>query len=130
MGAEDLKRFLEDRGKVGGRDSRPPALMRDLYRGVMLGVAAGNALGLPAEGYSREWTRERFPDGLRDVAVAEKQRPWDDDLAQTVLVAEAILERDELTPDDLAEIERAVPAGAAAGSRYAGFAMAELDSER
>ncbi len=36
----------------------------------------------------------------------------------------------ELTPDELAEIERAIPAGAAAGSRYADFAMAELDSER
>jgi aryl-alcohol dehydrogenase-like predicted oxidoreductase len=36
----------------------------------------------------------------------------------------------ELTPDELAEIERAVPPGAAAGSRYAEFAMAELDSER
>jgi len=36
----------------------------------------------------------------------------------------------ELTPDELAEIERAGPPGAAAGSRYAEFAMAELDSER
>ena len=36
----------------------------------------------------------------------------------------------ELTPDDLAEIERAVPAGATAGARCAEFAMVELDSER
>ncbi|SFI74093.1 Predicted oxidoreductase [Amycolatopsis sacchari] len=35
-----------------------------------------------------------------------------------------------LTADDLAEIERAVPAGAAAGDRYAAPMMAELDSER
>ena len=35
-----------------------------------------------------------------------------------------------LSPDDLAAIERAVPAGAAAGSRYAEPLMAELDSER
>jgi aryl-alcohol dehydrogenase-like predicted oxidoreductase len=36
----------------------------------------------------------------------------------------------ELGGADLERIERAVPAGAAAGSRYAEFMMAELDSER
>jgi len=35
-----------------------------------------------------------------------------------------------LTPDDLAQIERAIPAGAAAGDRYAAAQMAHLDSER
>ena len=35
-----------------------------------------------------------------------------------------------LTADDLAEIEKAVPAGAAAGSRYAAEQMAHLDSEK
>ncbi len=36
----------------------------------------------------------------------------------------------ELSPEDLEAIDRAVPAGAAAGSRYAEPMMAELDSER
>jgi aryl-alcohol dehydrogenase-like predicted oxidoreductase len=36
----------------------------------------------------------------------------------------------ELTAEDLARVEAAVPAGAAAGERYAAPAMAELDSER
>ncbi|CBS90617.1 aldo/keto reductase [Azospirillum lipoferum] len=36
----------------------------------------------------------------------------------------------DLTPDDLATIERAVPPGAAAGDRYAPQQMAMLDSER
>ncbi len=36
----------------------------------------------------------------------------------------------ELTPDDLAAIERAVPKDAAAGERYAPAQMANLDSER
>jgi aryl-alcohol dehydrogenase-like predicted oxidoreductase len=36
----------------------------------------------------------------------------------------------ELTADDLARIEHAVPAGAAAGERYAPQAMEDLDSER
>jgi aryl-alcohol dehydrogenase-like predicted oxidoreductase len=35
-----------------------------------------------------------------------------------------------LTPDDFAAIERAVPKGAAAGTRYAAAQMAQLDSER
>jgi aryl-alcohol dehydrogenase-like predicted oxidoreductase len=35
-----------------------------------------------------------------------------------------------LSPDDLAGIEKAIPAGAAAGERYAPFQMATLDSER
>lgn len=35
-----------------------------------------------------------------------------------------------LTPDDLAQIERAVPPGAAAGDRYPAPMMAHLDSER
>jgi aryl-alcohol dehydrogenase-like predicted oxidoreductase len=35
-----------------------------------------------------------------------------------------------LSPDDLAAIERAVPKGAASGSRYPGQAMADLDSEK
>jgi pyridoxine 4-dehydrogenase len=36
----------------------------------------------------------------------------------------------ELTPDDLAQIERAIPADAAAGDRYHAEQMAVLDSER
>jgi aryl-alcohol dehydrogenase-like predicted oxidoreductase len=36
----------------------------------------------------------------------------------------------QLTPEDLVEIERAVPKGAAAGERYAPSQMAVLDSER
>jgi aryl-alcohol dehydrogenase-like predicted oxidoreductase len=35
-----------------------------------------------------------------------------------------------LTPEDLAEIERAMPKGAAAGARYPAAAMGDLDSER
>lgn len=36
----------------------------------------------------------------------------------------------QLTADDLAAIEHAVPKGAAAGERYPSFAMADLDSEK
>jgi aryl-alcohol dehydrogenase-like predicted oxidoreductase len=36
----------------------------------------------------------------------------------------------DLSPEDLARIERAVPAGAAAGERYPTPQMTHLDSER
>jgi hypothetical protein len=36
----------------------------------------------------------------------------------------------KLGPQDIAAIQRAVPKGAAAGSRYPAHAMADLDSER
>jgi hypothetical protein len=36
----------------------------------------------------------------------------------------------ELSADDLAEIECIIPAGAAAGDRYAPAQLAQLDSER
>jgi hypothetical protein len=34
-----------------------------------------------------------------------------------------------LTPEELAQIEQAIPAGAAAGARYPEMQMAHLDSE-
>jgi len=102
VGIEDQKGFLEGSLEAGGGVARSQALMRDRYRGVLLGVAAGNALGLRGEGRSREAIRARFPYGLREVAAEERDRPWDDDLAQTVLLAEALLEQGELDLEDLA----------------------------
>lgn len=72
------------------------------YRGTLLGVAAGNALGLPAEGMSRRAVAARFPGGLAAVSEAECSAPWDDDLAQTVVLAEALLEDPDLDLEDLA----------------------------
>jgi hypothetical protein len=46
-------------------------------------------------------------------------------------LAEAIRAADiVLTPDELTQIEKAVPKGAAAGDRYPAAQMATLDSER
>ena len=73
------------------------------YRGVMLGVAAGNALGIPAEGQSRHAIQRHWHEGLTEVDPAEREQPWDDDLAQTVIVAEALLRSDELNPEWLAQ---------------------------
>ncbi len=77
----------------------------------------------------------------RDVSVAQIAIAWVVAQGEDIIpligarrrdrLAEALGARSiELTPDDLAAIERAVPKGAAAGERYAPAQMASLDSER
>jgi len=63
-------------------------------RGSLLGLAAGNTLGLPTEFlHTPEAIRARFPGGLRDVIRQDTaQSPWDDDLALAVILAEELLE--------------------------------------
>lgn len=98
MGDEELESFF----RTGSPVALPPSRLQDRYRGALIGVAVGNALGIPVEGMSRQTLRARFPDGLREVDPRERHRPWDDDLAQTVLLAEAMLERGGLDLEDLA----------------------------
>ena len=74
-----------------------------LYRGTLLGVAAGNALGIPAEGHSRRSVERSFHGGPSEVDPAELTTAWDDDLAQTAVLAEA-LTAGELDLDDLARL--------------------------
>jgi ADP-ribosyl-[dinitrogen reductase] hydrolase len=82
-------------------DDNREALL-DRYRGVMLGLAAGNALGLPAEGESAHAIRRHFSGGITEISAQERDRPWDDDLAQAALLAEALAESDELDPEAFA----------------------------
>lgn len=90
--------MIDDAGIVrqAGRLSRlvgsgPLApLEEDRARGVLLGLAVGNLLGLPIEGASRESIRGAFPDGVTEIDARERDRPMDDDLAQAVELAEAL----------------------------------------
>ena len=93
MASEALKRFFE-------RSLRPPT--RDLYRGVVAGLAVGNALGVPGEGKSADTIRRLRPDGLREIDPAERECLWDDDTAQSVILAEALLEDGLLDAEDFA----------------------------
>lgn len=63
-------------------------------RGCLLGLAAGNALGLPAEFLGTpEAIRARFPDGLRDIIRQDTPgSPYDDDLALALIQAEELLQ--------------------------------------
>ena len=71
----------------------------DRARGLMVGIAAGNLLGVPIEGRSKDDVRERFPDGVRDI-TARPGYPDDDDLAQSLIIAEAA-EEGPLDVEDL-----------------------------
>ena len=79
-----------DRGKVDLPDNR-----EDRARGVMLGLAVGNLLGIPVEGLSRESIRRRLPNGVKEIDPGEKQMAMDDDLAQAVDLGESLLDGDD-----------------------------------
>ena len=68
------------------------AQLLDRARGVMLGVVVGNLLGLPIEGRSRRRIKELYPNGITEIRSSEMTKPMDDDPAQSVELAEALLE--------------------------------------
>ena len=77
--------------------------LRDRAQGLMVGIAAGNLLGIPYEfGWDRESIAAVHPNGIREID-AERGSPDDDDLAQSILLAEASIAADALDIDDLAQ---------------------------
>ena len=75
--------------------------LQDRCRGLMVGLAAGNLLGILCEGWRREEIRLGWPDGVRDIE-AEAGYPDDDDLAQAVILAAAYHGAEALDADDFA----------------------------
>ena len=62
-------------------------------RGALLGLVAGNQLGVPTEHLGTpEAIRKAFPNGVWDLAPAPKNSPYDDDAAMTLLLGESLLE--------------------------------------
>lgn len=73
--------------------------LQDRCKGCMLGLAAGDALGMPVEGFSADQIKERFglvrdmmpaPPGHFQFGLGSGQ--FTDDTLQTLLLAECILE--------------------------------------
>ena len=60
-------------------------------RGALLGLVAGNQLGVPTEGMGSEAIRNAFPNGLHDLAPPPKNSPYDDDAAMALLLGESLL---------------------------------------
>ena len=72
---------------------RPEPGVVERARGALLGLAAGNALGLPAEGKTAAEVAAEFPGGLQDVIRCDTpDSPFDDDTAMALLLAEELLE--------------------------------------
>ena len=67
-------------------------MLSDRARGTMLGLAVGNLLGLPMEGWSSAAIENRYPDGVTYIDPREAHSQMDDDLAQAVDLGEALLE--------------------------------------
>jgi ADP-ribosyl-[dinitrogen reductase] hydrolase len=80
------------------------------FRGCLLGLAVGDALGMPTEGYSREEIRSTFglvrdmlaaPPGHFHSGLAAGQHT--DDTEQCLLLAESLIENGGFSPDRFAE---------------------------
>lgn len=75
-------------------------MVDDHARGLMVGLAVGNLLGITTEGWSRPSIARVFPRGMGDIA-ARSGYPDDDDVAQAIIIAEAATQGDGLDIDDL-----------------------------
>ena len=73
--------------------------VNDRAHGIMNGIAVGNLLGITTEGWGRWDIREAHPQGIRNI-LARSGYPDDDDLAQSIVIAEAAAEG-PLNADDL-----------------------------
>lgn len=62
-------------------------------RGALLGLVAGNQLGVPTEHLGTpEAIRKAFPNGVSDLSPPPKNSPYDDDAAMALLLGESLLE--------------------------------------
>jgi ADP-ribosylglycohydrolase len=98
---------VDRRGRgTAGEMGEAPARERDRFRGCLLGVAIGDALGRPAEGKRPSVVRERYG-SLTDF------HPWrgwrggpvgtiTDDTQMTMCIARSIIERRGVDPADIA----------------------------
>jgi ADP-ribosyl-[dinitrogen reductase] hydrolase len=79
--------------------------LRDRYRGVLLGLACGDALGGPLEFISREEIAAAHPDGLREFIgggwLALEPGEITDDTQMTLALARSLAEHPELDMQDV-----------------------------
>lgn len=72
-------------------------------RGSLLGLVAGNQLGVPTERLGTpEAIRTAFPGGVRDLAPPPKNSPYDDDAAMALLLGESLLSSNGFDAADVA----------------------------
>jgi ADP-ribosyl-[dinitrogen reductase] hydrolase len=72
-------------------------------RGALLGLVAGNQLGVPTEHLgTADAIRQAFPNGVRDLAPPPKNSPYDDDAAMALLLGESLLASNGFDAADVA----------------------------
>jgi ADP-ribosylglycohydrolase len=72
-------------------------------RGALLGLVAGNQLGVPTEHLGTpEAIRKAFPNGLHDLAPPPKSSFYDDDAAMALLLGESLFEVNGFDAGDVA----------------------------
>ena len=72
-------------------------------RGALLGLVAGNQLGVPTEHLATpEAIRKAFPNGVVDLAPPPKNSPYDDDAAMALLLGESLLASKGFDENDVA----------------------------
>ncbi len=72
-------------------------------RGALLGLVAGNQLGVPTEHLGTpEAIRKAFPNGVVDLAPPPKNSPYDDDAAMALLLGESLLASKGFDANDVA----------------------------
>ena len=72
-------------------------------RGALLGLVAGNQLGVPTEHLGTpEAIRKAFPNGVVDLAPPPKNSPYDDDAAMALLLGESLLASQGFDENDVA----------------------------
>jgi len=73
-------------------------------RGALLGLVAGNQLGVPTEHLGTPAAiRAAYPDGVRDPAPPPRGSLYDDDAAMTLLLAQSLVERGDFDATDVAQ---------------------------
>ena len=78
--------------------------------GILLGQAIGDALGLAAEGMSRDMVAATYPNGVNDYAdiVQDEFRSrwlrgaWTDDTDQMLCIMDSLLDKGAVDPYDIA----------------------------
>jgi ADP-ribosyl-[dinitrogen reductase] hydrolase len=80
--------------------------LRDRYRGCLLGLACGDALGGAVEFNSRQWIAERYPNGVRDFVgggwLSLEPGEITDDTELTLALARSLAKGGPLDIDDVA----------------------------
>ena len=73
-------------------------------RGALLGLVAGNQLGVPTEHLgSPAAIKAAYPGGVSAPAAPPKGSPYDDDAAMTLLLGESLAERGDFDAADVAQ---------------------------